>query len=129
MRKERIQTIVDSLSDKEGKVHNFVIAAVSEVFDSDEEPLLVLSDNGVNYFTEVVKGIKLGYAICNPIDDFNEEIGKQIAIGRARKNENYALYSTELGYINTKMVQAFLEQEAQYLKDNPDRKIAYFRKK
>ena len=123
MKKERIEILTDSFVDEKGDTRHFVLAAISERFNT---PLYFDNDSNSG---PVVKGLKIGYAICNPIDKFNEELGKQIAIGRARKNSEYALLATSLGYINTTMVKAFLEQEAKYFKENPESMIAGYNRK
>lgn len=147
MKKERVETLVKSFTDENGEVRHFVIAAVSEVLprnigesymasgDEDEDEC-ELSHEVVCYdewdsetIDYVVKSLRLGWAICNPVDTFNEEIGKQIAIGRARKNGTAALYATKLGYINTKVVRAFLEQEAEFFMENPATMIAGYKRK
>lgn len=125
MKKERVEFHIDSFIDENGNTRHFVIAAISERFD---EPMDVSSYPWHTDDQEVVKGLKLGFAICNPIDNFNEKLGCQIAEGRARKNSECALLATQLGYINTKMVQAFLEQEAEYFKDNPERYIKGYKR-
>lgn len=146
MKKERIETLVDSFVDANGDERHFVVAAISEIMPStfgeaypgcdedekDEEvsvEAVIYDDYDSNTIDQLVKGVKLGFAICNPCDVFNEELGKTIAIGRARKNASYALYATELGYINTKLVRAFLEQEAEYFKHNPESRIAGYKRK
>lgn len=128
MKKERIETLVDSFVDANGDTHNFVIAAVSETFTERVEPMYAINDYD-DITDQVVKGLKLGFAICNPTDTFNEELGKTIAIGRARKNASYALLATELGFINTPLVRAFLAQEAEYFKHNPESRIAEYKRK
>lgn len=128
MKKERIETLVDHFVDGNGDTRHFVIAAISETFTEAEEPAYIC-DTYEDELGEVVKGLKIGFAICNPCDKFNEELGRTIAIGRARKNSEYALLATELGYINTKLVRAFLEQEAEYFKHNPEYKIAGYKRK
>lgn len=106
--KERIETLKDKFIDYAGKEHWFVIAAVSTELEDDDE---------------FSKRLGIGYAICNCEDEFSDEFGRKLAIGRA-KNRETALYSTHLGLINSKMVQALLEQEADYLKNNPEKYIA-----
>lgn len=129
MRKEFIQTYSDSFTDDNGEYRFFVIAAVSELFLSlDTAPQWAVDDD-YTAFDEVVKGVKLGFAICNPIDEVDEELGERIAIGRAKKASSYALYSTKPGYINTTMIEAFLKQEAEYLKKNPELYIAGYKRK
>lgn len=128
MKKERIEYLVDSFVDANGDERHFVIAAVSEVFTEDDEPSCVTDIDGLE-IQEVVKGLKLGFAICNPTDKFDEKLGITIAVGRARKNAEYALVASEMGYINTQLVRAFLQQEAEYFKHNPEYKIAGYKRK
>lgn len=128
MKKERIEYLVDSFVDANGDERHFVVAAVSEMFDNEGEPAYVTDLDGFD-MQDVVKGLKLGFSICNPTDEFNEKLGVTIAVGRARKNAEYALLASEPGYINTKLVRAFLEQEAEYFKHNPEYKIAGYKRK
>lgn len=128
MKKERIEYLVDSFVDANGDERHFVIAAVSEVFTEDDEPSYVTDIDSLE-IQEVVKGLKLGFAICNPTDKFDEKLGITIAVGRARKNAEYALVASEMGYINTQLVRAFLQQEAEYFKHNPEYKIAGYKRK
>lgn len=128
MKKERVEYLVDSFVDSNGDERHFVVAAVSEVFTECDEPDWIIDGEG-DEVHKILKGLKLGFAICNPADKFDEELGITIAIGRARKNAQYALVSSELGYINTKLVQAFLEQEAEYFKNNPESKIIGYKRK
>lgn len=112
--KEHVELLKDSFFDYEGKEHYFILAAVSCDSDSSvlEEALLGIE-----------KILKIGLAICNPDDVFDEKVGACTAIGRAKKSEP-VLYSTISGIINTKMVRALLEQEATYIKNNPEQYIA-----
>lgn len=128
MKKEHIETLVDSFVDVNGDTRHFVIAAISVMFDQNDEPATV-SDLEYKECGEVVKGLKLGFAICNPSDKFNEELGITIAVGRARKNEEYALLASKPGFINTPLVHAFLLQEAEYFKHNPESHIAGYKRK
>lgn len=128
MKKERVEYLVDSFVDENNEERHFVVAAISQVFDEDTEPTSLV-DVYNDSVQEVVKGLKLGFAICNPTDKFDESLGIKIAVGRARKNSEYALIATELGYINTKLVKAFLEQEAEYFKANPETRIAGYKRK
>lgn len=130
MSKRKVETLVDSFVDEKGQTRNFVIAAISIPFDNFNDAYVVLEgspfENG--YTIDLTKGLKIGWAICNPTDIFSEELGKQIAIGRAEKNSEYALFVSQPGYINTTMVQAFLKQEAEYFKTNPESKIKGYKR-
>ena len=135
--KERIETITDFFIDFKGEEHYFVIAAVSKMLPTrtgqlDNNPMVdeyapvyyevneyIDDGGGINGYLGVVsKALYLGVSICNPIDEFNEKVGIAKAIARA-KNSDPSVFVTKPGLINTTMVKALLEQEAQYLKNNP----------
>lgn len=120
--KQCVEVIKDSFADYAGRVHHFVIAAISETFEVS--PMVVVADDpmSASQIGAVKKGIRLGVAICNPEDTFDEKVGVLKATARA-KNSEISLYSSERGQINSKIVRAFLEQEAEYLKNNPEKYI------
>lgn len=142
--KERIETITSDFVDYRGDKHYFVIAAISENFPKsfntssskiyiDETRKVAnrcipvyyevneyIEDYGLTgYSIPVTKGLRIGISVCNPIDTFNESIGRTKAIARARMSDP-VLVVRNPGLINTKMVKALLEQESEYLKDNPE---------
>ena len=120
--KQCVEVIKDSFTDYAGRVHHFVIAAVSEAFEVS--PFVAVANDPMfaSQIGTVKKGVRLGISICNPKDTFDEKVGVLKATARA-KNSEISLYSSEAGQINTKLVRAFLEQEAEYLKNNPDKYI------
>lgn len=122
--KQYIEVIKDSFTDYAGKEHHFVIAAVSELLGGEGSTPIVISTEGLNtsILGPVEKGIRLGVAICNPEDKFDEKVGVLKATARA-KNAGVSLYATDRGQINTGLIKAFLEQEASYLKNNPEKYI------
>lgn len=138
--KEHIEFITDSFTDYAGKVHHFVIAALSQNLPSrsgqlkynltcnenlsvSHEVSVYIEDYGTeDYIGTVTKIVRLGVSICNPVDTFDEKVGTLKAIARAR-NASPTLYSSNLGAINTGVVKALLEQEAKYLKNNPEKFI------
>ena len=133
--KEHVEVINDSFVDYAGKTHYFTIAAVSSMLprngkelgiDGSEdsavthEVAIYVEDYGTDdYLCDVTKALRLGISMCNPTDEFNEKVGALKAIARARENEP-ALLSIDPGTINTRVVRALLEQEAEYLKHNPE---------
>ena len=120
--KEHVNVLKDSFVDYEGKTHHFVIAAVTNSLSNDEGlfPFVVrLGEMEYSHINTVEKGICIGISICNPEDEFVEKIGVLKAVSRAR-NSTPILYVTNPGYINNTLVEAFLKQEAEYLKSNPD---------
>lgn len=136
--KEHVEVINDSFVDYAGKTHHFTIAAVSSLLprntkemgkdsptDNDDlkvthEVSVYVEDYGTDsYLCDVTKVVRLGIAICNPTDTFEDSVGALKAIARARANEP-ALLAVNPGTINTKVVRALLSQEAEYLKNNPE---------
>lgn len=134
--KEHVEVINDSFVDYAGKTHYFTIAAVSSLLPRNGKELGMgnsFEDNGVthevaiyvedygtdDYLCNVTKVLRLGISMCNPTDEFDEKVGALKAIARARDN-NPSLLSVYPGAINTRVVRALLEQEAEYLKHNPE---------
>lgn len=135
--KEHVEVITDSFTDYAGKVHHFVIAALSQNLPtctcelennpSGEEHANVTHEVGIyiedygteDYLGTVSKVIRLGISMCNPTDEFDEKVGTLKAIARAEKAAP-VLYAANPGVINTRVVRALLEQEAEYLKHNPE---------
>lgn len=120
--KQNVEILQDEFVDYAGKVHKFIIVGVSDVFlDSlDEKELMVCTTEDI--VGRVPKCLRLGIAICNPVDEFDYNKGVRKALSRADKNDP-ALYASKNGYINSPMVKAFLQQEADYLKNNPENYI------
>lgn len=120
---KKVEYIVDSFKDYTGAERQFVMAAVSlhgEQFiyiEEDDEPV----DNDE-------KILSIGVSVCRPTDEFNEELGKRIAEGKATKYRDHALYAVDAGLINEVMVKALLKQEAEYFKVNPGRYLAGYDK-
>lgn len=136
--KEYIEVINDTFTDYSGKTRHFTMAAISsplpstgkelgiENYENNEvvhEVSIFVDDYGTHdYLCNVKKAIRLGICICHPDDTYDEKVGTLKAIARARNNDP-VLLSVDLGSINTKMMRAFLEQEAEYLKNNPNKYI------
>ena len=119
--KEKIVTVVSEFTDFKGQIHKFVVAAVSMKVDVDIQ--FYGEDEELEDFTYAEKAVKLGVAVCNPVDEYSEEKGKEIAINKARSCSGYALYATLPGMINTAVVNALIYQEVEFIKNNPARVI------
>jgi hypothetical protein len=118
--KEKIVTVISEFTDFRGKVHKFVVAAVSMPVDAEID---IYGESEVIDWTSAEKAVKLGVAVCNPVDKYSEEKGKMIAINKARSTSDYALYATLPGMINTAVVNALIAQEVEFIKNNPARVI------
>ena len=113
--KQRVDTLVSSFIDYKGQEHMFVVAAVSEVLPktygevypedtgaSEQEKSTSVGYEVVrynewdsDYLEGVVKSLRLGVSICNPIDKFNERAGKEKAVHRAKNCKHNAYNSMQ----------------------------------
>lgn len=115
--KKYVEVIKDSFTDYSGRVHHFVIVGMSHPL---EDVIAVSKDLvGVEILGKLNKGVSLGISICNPEDKFEEKVGVLKATARA-ENSAISLYAHDGGQINSTLVRAFLLQEAEYLKNNPE---------
>lgn len=129
MKNVREEYIIDTFVDYAGVERRFIMAAISiDVSDTLCAAMTNLEDE---YCVESInKCLALGLAICDPKDEFNEEIGKRIAKGKAlsTKSRISTLYSSDKGLINSSVVKAVLKQESEYLKHNPGKYIKRYDK-
>ena len=136
--KEYIEYLKDSFTDYTGKEHYFIIAAISQElptkteeigrddlkdYDVIHEVSMYIEDYGTeDYLGVVTKVLRLGVAMCNPVDQYNEKTGIMKATARARKSDP-ALYSRDKGTINTKVVNLENILNNFYTKTEVDNKI------
>ena len=89
--KEYIEYLKDSFTDYTGKEHYFIIAAISQElptkteeigrddlkdYDVIHEVSMYIEDYGTeDYLGVVTKVLRLGVAMCNPVDQYNEKTG------------------------------------------------------
>lgn len=115
--------IKDKFTDYAGVEHRFVVAVRKvNLKEFNVKTPTVIDLDGLITLGGVNTGLQVGIAICNPIDEYDEYVGVLKALGRARKAD-CSLYTTFPGQLGTAVMQAYLEQEAQYIKNNPDKYI------
>ena len=101
---------VDSFIDFEGKERKFVLLCATI-----NMPSLILN----NQFNEAERYLNLGIALCNEVDEFDEQLGVKIALGRAQKKLNHMIVFQRGSMINNDLVNTILERESAYLKKDP----------
>lgn len=119
---QKVQYITGQFVDYKGDTRKYVMAAVS--FNT-------------SYAEDYLKCVSIGVSACLPEDEFNLELGKRIAYGKALKNTKHRLYTQDFGMINEAVVTALLTQEKTYFESNPayylkgyeDKQNKYLRKK
>lgn len=127
MKQDFVQHLHDSFVDYAGVKHEFVIVAVSQNLGNTDFAITEYTDYDMTDIAIVTKKVTLGIAFCNPCDTFNLEQGIKVATGRAYKSED-GIYSTQKGYINTGLVTALLNREADFIKNNPGKYITGYNK-
>lgn len=70
----------------------------------------------------VVREIRFGVAVLRADDEYNDELGKEMAYGKALKSK-LAMYVTDKRLISQLTVDAMLKQQAAYIIENPDEYI------
>lgn len=123
MKKEKVVYRVDKFVDYAGITREFIFAAVSILTESSD--VIDFTSN-----KEVVKEVRLGVSVQRAGDLVKTELGKSIAYGKAMKDKSCVgkLYSTDKGMINATLVNALLEQEAEYFKNRPGKYLASYDK-
>ena len=73
--KQCVEVIKDSFTDYAGRVHHFVIAAISEAFEVS--PFVAVANDPMfaSQIGTVKTGVRLGISICTPKDTFDEKVG------------------------------------------------------
>lgn len=119
--KEKVEYKFGEFTDFNGVTRKFIVAAVSRPVNT-----MYVAEYGKDNHSapEINKVLSIGIAICNPVDTYDEETGKRIAYNKAvATNNSLKLYASFSGMINTKMVDALIDQEIAYFKNYPESHI------
>lgn len=136
MKQDIATYLVDSFIDYAGKEHKLVACALSQTPEDADHTLKVCWLNSkdsalcnANIYHNVYRLVTIGVAVCNPEDNFDEETGKKIAYNKAA-NIEYAprIYTTNRGVITKELVDTFLKQQVQFIKENPEKVITGYLK-
>lgn len=131
MKQDIAEFLTDSFIDYKGDTHQIVLCALSQSPEETEGDYLMVAwsngdtvDESADIYHDVYRMVSLGIAICCPADNkvFSEEIGRKIAQNRAEK-EVPKFVSLFPGVVNTTLVRAFLKQEMEFIKKNPEQFI------
>ncbi len=124
MKKEKVVYKVDNFVDFRGETRQFIFAAVSV---NTVETITITDDDDIEQMQKVVR---LGVSVQKSGDILDTELGKKIAYGKAMKDKSCVgkLYATDKGMINSRLVEALLEQEAEYFKNRPGKYLAGYDK-
>lgn len=96
------------------------------VLDEDTGQIVYVPESTEKFVDEydellapITKMLSVGVATRCVRDTHDADLGVRIAYGKAMKLWDHTLYVSHPGMINTKMVKALLEQEAEHFKKDP----------
>ena len=113
--------LVDSFTDYAGNERKFVACALSYSPEDVYEIINIEPDSYIENVMTVDRILSFGIAICHPDDEFDLEIGKQIAYGKALKqNDRFKLYVPCESMINRDLAEAFIKQQVKFFKNDPE---------
>ena len=131
MKKDIVMYKNGSFVDFQGVTRQFVVCALStSQFNNDTQEVYLTAynanDGTVEGETLLPRAVFIGIAVCNPLDEWNEEKGKMIALFKAKgfkataPEKSAALFTTRAGMISEPLVQALLTREVEHIKEDPE---------
>lgn len=130
MKKDIVMYRNGSFVDFQGVTRQFVVCALStSQFNNEMQEVYLTAydaDGAVEGETLIPRAVFIGVAVCNPLDEWNEEKGKMIALSKARgfkstaPEKSAALFTTRAGMISELLVQALLTREVEHIKEDPE---------
>ena len=119
--KEIVSYVQGCFNDFKGKEHQVIVCGVTTRYPKYETPEII--QYGENDWEEatwaVSKSLRIGVAICNPIDEFDLDKGHSMAYGRAMADDCIYLASSRPGMFNTKTVNCILNNYLDFIKRDP----------
>ena len=140
MKKDVVMYKNGSIVDFQGKEHQFVVCALStSAFNEDDDYCVELEcyDDTTAEMVgnlEFPRAVFIGVAICNPVDKWDEEKGKMIALNKAKgfkptaPEKSAAIFATRAGMISEELVKALLDREVKHIEEDPEYVIKGYNK-
>ncbi len=135
MKQDVTEYWIDSFVDFRGDEHKIVACALSQspqkgedgsqlVIGWADEPTSYIDTEDFDY-AHIYRMVTIGISVCHPTDTFNEETGKARAYQKALNDPKCpTIYTKNKGVASRALIEAFLKQEVNFLKENPERIIA-----
>lgn len=139
MKQDVVEYMTDSFVDFNGVERKIVACALSQTPEpSDDGYNLCIgwtdaegnTDIDDNDFAPVYRVVTVGIAVCNPVDKYDEEVGKKTAYNKALHDPKCpTIITKDKGVASRALVAAFMRQEVEFTKSNPERIIAGYNRK
>lgn len=138
MKQDVAEYLIDSFVDFKGEEHKIVACALSQSPEESEDGCKLTvgwvgDDSYMDIYdpdySEVCRVVSVGISVCHPTDTFDKERGKANAYNKALHDPKCpTIYTKDRGVAGKTLVKAFLKQEVNYLKENPERIIKGYNK-
>lgn len=133
MKQDVAEYLIDSFVDFKGEEHKIVACALSQSPEESEDGCKLAvgwvrddsyMDTYDQDYAEVCRVVSVGISVCHPTDTFDEKRGKANAYNKALHDPKCpTIYTRNRGVASRTLVDAFLKQEVNFLKENPERII------
>lgn len=124
--------LIDSFVDFKGNEHKIVACALSRSPEEEYGCHLTVGFVDGDFYMDtcnpnygrIYRIVSVGISICHPTDTFDEKKGKANAYRKALNDPKCStIYTKNKGVANKALMEAFLKQEVDFLKENPERII------
>lgn len=116
MKSDIITYKIGSFTDFKG-VERIAIACVASM--SIDENAMTAQWNDYSEYYDLVRAVSIGIAVYNPVDEFDLEQGKKIALNRAYQNTP-AYFIVKGGHLDDNITDAILTNALNNLAKNPN---------
>lgn len=133
MKQDVTEYLIDSFVDFKGEEHKIVACALSQSPEESEDECNFAvgwvgndsyMDTDDQDYAKIYRVVSIGISVCHPTDTFNEERGKANAYNKALHDPKCpTIYTRDKGVASKALVETFLKQEVNFLKENPERII------
>lgn len=132
MKQDVTEYLFDSFVDFKGEEHKIVACALSQspITDDDGYNLSIgwskYNDLDIcdEDYAKVCRIVTIGISVCHPTDKFDSKRGMANAYNKALHDPKCpTIYTKDKGVASKTLVEAFLRQEVNFLKENPERII------
>lgn len=133
MKQDVVEYMTDSFIDFKGVEHKIIACALSQTPETSEDgyDLCVgwtdesgTIDSDDTDYGKIYRVVTIGVAICNPIDAYDIEVGKKTAYNKALHDPKCpTIYTKSKGVASKTLVESFMKQEINFIKENPERVI------
>ena len=121
MKKEKVYFRNSSFIDFKGQERQFVLCGIRFKEEVEADPW---NDSYIAY------SVVFGISVCKPEDEFDLDLGRNIAKGRAKKGyeEDECDITSNMNYFTETIMNTLMDQEVEFIKGCPSKYLAGYDK-